>query len=162
MKKIKNVFSILCGISLLFLAACAGSSKNEIVKQDYVQIFQHSWKLNLQSMTENYDNTISAPKRERDAILTVVPENEVFGQSFVNSYFGPVKLDTGNGTLQFGALGSTMMAGPDLNIEQKYFMMLSQVTSYAILNNTLILYGKDKDGNLKKFAEFTPIPLIKQ
>ena len=99
--KIKVLFvAVFAVFASLILTSCS-CCKKENASQDYKQILQYSWQLDFQSMKDWYDNTLTTPKSTRACTLTLLPE-EVFGQSFVNHYFGPVKLDTAKGSLQFG------------------------------------------------------------
>ena len=93
--------AIFAVFASLILTSCSCCKKEYASQQDYKQILQYSWQLDFQSMKDWYDNTLTTPKSTRASTLTLLPE-EVFGQSFVNHYFGPVKLDTANGSLQFG------------------------------------------------------------
>ncbi|UKI33131.1 MAG: META domain-containing protein [Lentisphaeria bacterium] len=81
------------------------------------------------------------------------PEREagrVSGCAGVNRYFGPVTCDDAAGTIRFGTLGATMMAGPGLEYERAYLKMLSTVDSFSISGGRLLL----KSGG-NTVAEFT-------
>lgn len=59
--------------------------------------------------------------------------NKVYGFSGVNSYFGGYTLTNGN-TIIIGALGSTMMAGPEENMkaEQEFTKLLSEASNITL------------------------------
>lgn len=65
------------------------------------------------------------------------------GQAPVNLYFGSWYV-TENGIL-FGAVGSTMMAGPEdqMTAETEFFAALNNVTGYKITEGKLVLTDKD-------------------
>ena len=77
------------------------------------------------------------------------------GQAPVNLYFGSWYV-TENGIL-FGAVGSTMMAGPEdqMTAETEFFAALANVTGYKIADGKLVL--TDKDG--KTLLTFTEAAL---
>ena len=69
--------------------------------------------------------------------------NRVHGFSGCNSYFAPVSIQT-NGSLNFGLIRSTKRACPNIQnngIELKYTTALSQVRSYNLNDNRLVLEG---------------------
>ncbi|MBP3545669.1 MAG: META domain-containing protein [Alphaproteobacteria bacterium] len=64
--------------------------------------------------------------------------NDFYGQA-VNNYFGTYSSE--KGSIKFSLGGSTMMAAPEelMNTEATYFKFLSEVDSYTIKENKLIL-----------------------
>ncbi len=66
----------------------------------------------------------------------------VSGYSGVNNYMGDVEVVRPTGSMSFGMLLSTKMAGPDLAFESEYLASLSLVDSYKIVEDTLYLYGE--------------------
>ena len=75
----------------------------------------------------------------------------VSGCAGVNRYFGPVTYSAAAGTIRFGNLGATMMAGPGLEYEGAYLKMLGKVDSFSFSNGRLLL----KSGKAT-VAEFIP------
>ena len=75
----------------------------------------------------------------------------VSGCAGVNRYFGPVTYDEAAGTIRFGTLGATMMAGPGLEYERAYLKMLASVDAFSCADGRLLL----KSGKAT-VAEFTP------
>jgi heat shock protein HslJ len=61
------------------------------------------------------------------------------GKAPCNHYFSTYTI-TGT-KLSIGAIGATRMACPQLDMEQRYFSFLSNVTRYSIANNRLTLYS---------------------
>ncbi|MFT6478049.1 MAG: heat shock protein HslJ [Spirosomataceae bacterium] len=77
------------------------------------------------------------------------------GNSAVNSFFGTYKVtafdeSTGQGTVSFGLVGATKMAGPEelMACEGRFFSILEQTTDFSIFNEN----GKDtlRIGRFKK------------
>jgi len=69
--------------------------------------------------------------------------NRASGFSGCNRYFGPVNIQM-NGGLNFGSIGTTRMACPSMQnngIERNYTKALSQVRSYKLNGNRLVLEG---------------------
>lgn len=64
------------------------------------------------------------------------------GSSGVNRYNGSFTSTT-DGSLQFGTLASTLMAGPDaaMKLEQAYLTALQQTFGYTLDGGTLTLFG---------------------
>ena len=64
--------------------------------------------------------------------------SRVAGCAGVNRYFGSFKLTSGS--IKFGPLGSTMMAGPDLAYEQFVLEMLNTADRVEVLHGELQLF----------------------
>lgn len=79
---------------------------------------------------------------------------QVNGFAGCNRFFGPYEQggDTG---MTFGNLGSTMMACPDMSVEQTLFAVLAQVDGYAILGDTLSLH-RARMAPLARFVSAAP------
>ena len=84
---------------------------------------------------------LNAPE---DAEITIGFEGErFFGKAAVNNYFGSfTKTDK---TIKFGPAGSTMMMGPQeqMEAEQKYLAQLPKVKSFKLDGKKLTLYTSD-------------------
>ena len=110
---------IVYALSLLFmLTACSG---------DDAMFENMAYKLQ------------SAPK---DAEITLGfdgKDKQFFGCSAINRYFGSYK--TSGNQLSFDTAGTTMMSGPEdlMNAEQEYLQFLSEVKTYQLDGNLLIL-----------------------
>ena len=136
------VTAVLCG------AGCAGVNCCESAA---APLAGTAWKLDLATLpgTEgNWANPANA------VTLSFAPAGKeagrVSGCAGVNRYFGPVICDDAAGTIRFGTLGATMMAGPGLEYERAYPKMLSTVDSFSISGGRLLL----KSGG-NTVAEFT-------
>lgn len=66
-------------------------------------------------------------------------EDNFFGFSGVNTYFGKLKMEKNN--LNLSRMGVTMVAGPkeDMDREQAYLAKLRKVKTYQLKNERLIL-----------------------
>jgi heat shock protein HslJ len=64
---------------------------------------------------------------------------QVNGFAGCNRFFGPYE-QGGDTTLTFGNMGSTMMACPDMSVEQTLFAVMAQVNGYAVLGDTLTIH----------------------
>ncbi|GAB1404613.1 MAG: copper resistance protein NlpE N-terminal domain-containing protein [Lentimicrobiaceae bacterium] len=76
-------------------------------------------------------------------------ENKVNGFGGCNYYFGDYELKEGS-RITFSKVASTMMACPDLSIEQALFKILQDADNYTIYNNELNL-NKARMAPLAKF-----------
>ncbi len=65
----------------------------------------------------------------------------VSGSGGINSYGGEYTLDAAKGTITFGNMISTLMAGPEplMTEESRYFAALQNVTGYTLSSDTLVL-----------------------
>lgn len=71
-----------------------------------------------------------------------IEENKVFGNAGCNSFFGAY--ETGeNNDITLSQMGSTMMACPNLKIEDEFLSALENIKSYQIDSNILTLKAED-------------------
>lgn len=115
MKKV--LLSIILGLSLI---GC--SSLRKLPNQDFL-----GKSYSLASSSKDYKISIE------------FAEDNFFGYSGVNNYFGKYQVQGNN--LKFSAIGSTMMSGPTkaMNAEINYLDNLSKVNSFNFENDQLIL-----------------------
>lgn len=115
MKKV--LLSIILGLSLI---GC--SSLRKLPNQDFL-----GKRYSLASSSKDYKISIK------------FAEDNFFGYSGVNNYFGKYQVEGNN--LKFSAIGSTMMSGPTkaMNAEINYLDDLSKVNSFNFENDQLIL-----------------------
>lgn len=68
------------------------------------------------------------------------------GSAGVNRYMSTITA-TAEGALDFGPIGSTMMAGPPaaMKAEQAYLAALETVTGYRVTDDELALYSQDAE-----------------
>jgi heat shock protein HslJ len=73
-------------------------------------------------------------------------DDQVGGQSAVNSYSGPFTADS-DGSFSAGPLASTQMAGPEpaMRAETMFFELMDEAAAYAVDGQTLTL--SDENGN---------------
>ncbi len=76
--------------------------------------------------------------------LLIMEEDGVFraaGYAGVNNYRGGVEFVRPTGSMTFGMLLSTKMAGPNMAFESEYLSRISSTDSYRIIENQLYLYS---------------------
>lgn len=71
----------------------------------------------------------------------------ISGKGGCNGFFGTYKLIEGN-KIEIGALGSTLMACPELEFEGKYFKLLEAVSEFKVDENSLELRAIDEKATL--------------
>ena len=89
--------------------------------------------------------------------LSFESENRVVGNAGCNRYFGSVLIDADK--LEFGPLGSTMMACPEavMNQEQRFLAALESSRGYRLDNQTGLLYFTDQAGqDVLRFSRLEP------
>ncbi len=96
-----------------------------------VELKSHAWNL------VNSD-AINAPLNGRESYTIDFSKNDttVSGIGACNRYFGSYALKANN-KIKIDIKGATMMACPNLNEEQSYFMMMDSVDAFKIENDTL-------------------------
>ncbi|MCI6151782.1 META domain-containing protein [Fusobacterium perfoetens] len=119
---------------LLSLMGCTNSmiSKNEnLVGKQYVLVQQ----------AKDYQITLN------------FAENNFFGFAGVNNYFG--KYEVQNKKITFGAIGRTMMAGPQeiMKVEDEFLSKVEKSTSYEITKDELILMTDKGEKLIFKLVE---------
>ena len=77
-------------------------------------------------------------KEPTSEVFMTLQDDKVNGKAGCNNFFGGYTLGEG-GSLNFGAMGATKMACPDMDIEVYFFTMLDSTRNYAIEGNTLRL-----------------------
>ena len=116
-----KILSLLAGI--LMFSACSAQEPDSFIGKEY----------KLTQAPNNAEITLGFDGKE----------NRYFGKAAVNNYFGAYTLEGEN--LSFGPAGATMMAGPEplMTAEQEYLQFLSDVKSYKLEGNKLILTGAE-------------------
>ncbi len=89
-------------------------------------------------------------------VLVIAPDGQVRGNGGVNGFFGKAEIDPGKNEIRFGALGATLMAGPEeaMEAERRLFQALDAARAYRIAGDELTLL--DDDGG--PVAVFTGVP----
>ena len=133
--------AVLCGAGCACAnGACGGAAP----------LAGSEWKLDLASLAGTESRWTKPEKTVTLAFAAGKEAGRVSGCAGVNRYFGPVTYDDAAGTIRFGNLGATMMAGPGLEYERAYLKMLGGADRFAIRNDRLILMA----GNVP-VAEFS-------
>lgn len=135
--------AVLCGAGCACVS-CPGNAATPLAGS--------AWKLDLATLSGTESNW---GKPANAITLSFAPAGKeagrVSGCAGVNRYFGPVTYSAAAGTIRFGNLGATMMAGPGLEYEGAYLKMLGKVDSFSFSNGRLLL----KSGKAT-VAEFIP------
>lgn len=129
--------AVLSGCSSL----CPNNSKADALKNS-------AWTLNINSL-KGADSQWDKPAK--DITLTFDENGKVAGCAGVNRYFSGKPALENDGDIDFGMMGSTMMAGPGLQYESLFLKTLDEADNFAIVDGKLYLYD---DNNV--IAVFTP------
>ena len=129
--------AVLSGCSSL----CPSNSKADALKNS-------AWTLDINSL-KGADSQWDKPAK--DITLTFDENGKVAGCAGVNRYFSGKPALENDGDIDFGMMGSTMMAGPGLQYESLFLKTLDEADDFAIVDGKLYLYD-DKD----VIAVFTP------
>jgi heat shock protein HslJ len=123
-----------CGSSTSSDASSAASSPAVAQPQGGAELAGTSWVLT--------DGPFTKEDVGDSGVTIVFADTEVSGKSGVNNYFGGYTSST-DGSLAFGPLGSTMMAGPEdlMTLEAEYLAALQSTFGYTIDGDTLTLFG---------------------
>jgi len=87
---------------------------------------------------------ISVAENQPTPFIQFVPQGEAniaSGNAGCNSFNGTYEI--GSGELSFGNLASTMMACPQMELEDRFHQALGQVNRFAIGSDRLILYSSN-------------------
>lgn len=129
--------AVLSGCSSL----CPNNSKADALKNS-------AWTLDINSL-KGADSQWDKPAK--DITLTFDENGKVAGCAGVNRYFSGKPALENDGDIDFGMMGSTMMAGPGLQYESLFLKTLDEADNFAIIDGKLYLYD---DNNV--IAVFTP------
>ncbi len=129
--------AVLSGCSSL----CPNNSKADALKNS-------AWTLDINSL-KGADSQWDKPAK--DITLTFDENGKVAGCAGVNRYFSGKPALENDGDIDFGMMGSTMMAGPGLQYESLFLKTLDEADNFAIVDGKLYLYD---DNNV--IALFTP------
>lgn len=117
-----------CVFCLALVSGCGSTSLRD--NSDVVTIPPGPWHL-----------IAAAGDRIDPATMEITAEfqdGRISGKSAVNRYFGPFTLGSG-GTINFGMMASTKMAGPEplMQAESEYMSLLDQVAFIRVSNSRL-------------------------
>ncbi len=124
-------FAVLIAAVFLGAGCCAQGGK----------IAAEGWQLDKESLAGAGKNW---QKPEREITFVIDTKGKFYGCAGVNRYFGTAKLDEEKGTLKFGNVGATMMAGPGGEYERAFLKMLNSVDSYKVCGDDLYLMSSGK------------------
>lgn len=90
------------------------------------------------------DGKEMTPPAEHNASLAFLKDSKISGETGCNRFFGDFAVN--GASLKFENMGSTRMMCPQMEFENAYLQTISNVASYIISKNQLIL--KDNAGNI--------------
>lgn len=90
------------------------------------------------------DGKEMTPPAEHNASLAFLKDSKISGETGCNRFFGDFAVN--GASLKFENMGSTRMMCPQMEFENAYLQTISNVASYTISKNQLIL--KDNAGNI--------------
>lgn len=129
MKKIMTIVTLL--VVVFVTTSCCGCRISNT--KQLTTLLNNQWKL---TELPGVDDITSA--EDSYTISFDTKEGRAFGVADCNRYFGSYTIADKN-KLSFGAMGSTLMACPNNSLEQQYLKMLSNVNSYLVDGDTLML-----------------------
>ena len=125
------VYSFALAAALLVFSMCSNNSNIPV---------ESNW--NVEYICSN--GTQITPPQEHNATIAFLKDSKIAGETGCNRFFGDYII---NGEeIKFENLGSTRMMCPQMQFETAYLQTISEVASYNINNNQLIL--KDSAGNI--------------
>lgn len=138
MRKGQLVFLAMAGAAIVSLSSCgngkkaAGSSVNSAIESA-------QWKL------ESMNGKADAAFTEGDSFTVefLPQESKIAGKGACNRFFGQYSLAK-KGEIDIKMGGATMMACPNLDLEQPYFNMLDGADKYKIEKGKLLFYKEGK------------------
>lgn len=137
----RKLVPLVLAAALLLVAAAAGCGSSSggssgAAATDPAALEGPSWRLTGWSASDQ------DPKNY--TITAEFKDGRIGGTSAVNQYGGPYTA-ADDGSISFGDLASTMMAGPepDMKAEQTYTGLLAKMTSFAVEGDQLTLTGDD-------------------
>lgn len=102
-------------------------------------------------LTELMGQKIEAGQTNRQAFLLFNPEKATFtGNGSCNNLFGTYELKEGD-RIAFGEAAGTLMACPDMELEDRFFEVLKTADNYSISDSTLSL-NKARMAPLARFT----------
>ena len=137
-KNIMNKFKIILAFSLVIvmgLTACCRKEK--------INIEDFNWKL----VELNGEVNDAFAENDLYTIMFLPEEERVAGVGAMNRFFGTYKIDGKN--IQIDLAGTTMMAGPNMELETEMFDALKQIKSFELKKGFLLV--KDSGKVVAKF-----------
>lgn len=136
-----------CAIMALSLASCKTS--------DSISLAETAGEWNIIEINEK---TVTA---EKIPFIGIDAENgRVYGFSGCNRIMGNIELDGKTGKIELGQMASTMMAGPNMELERSVLDALASVNSIKRSGKgDLVLYNADRHSVALLKKRFTEIPV---
>lgn len=108
---------------------------NYILRKSMGGLTEKYWKL-----TEIYGKpvTVSATMKKEPHMILHTAENRINGTGGCNNFMGTYELK-GMDRISFGKLAGTMMACPDMEVENNFMKALGEADSYTINGDKLVL-----------------------
>lgn len=129
----KFALGSLTALLIVTLSACCGCGRQK--NASAVPLTGTEWKL------VELDGKRITPPTDRPEAYTLTldtAETRVYGMGACNRFFGNYTLSDTH-RIKFGALGSTRMACPGMEVENQYFRMFDRADSYTIDSDMLML-----------------------
>lgn len=131
-------------LMVVVLAACSTSIKSSsetanLKDSHWAELGNNEWQLIAWQDKELIEKDIS--------ITLQYQEGRISGLAACNRYFASVKVDEQAGGIVLGAVGSTMMACLDsqMQAESRFLALLAKITHYQITDNHLYLSYQEND-----------------
>lgn len=124
---------ISAAVAAAMLSGCSSfcrTSKTDALKNS-------AWTLDVNSL-KGIDAQWDKPAK--NITITFDTDGKVAGCAGVNNYFTGMPVIEEDGDIDFGVIGSTMMAGPGLQYETLYLKTLDEADDFAIVDGKLYLY----------------------
>ena len=142
MKKI-----LLFGISILLIFSCSSTNASaplgnkDIMAANFKSLENTSWQLTDISGEKIITKNING--KETGIITLDIADDRISGSGGVNKYFGSYTVD--DGIIKMSNVGSTKMMGPEdlMKVEEKYFSILQNVTSFEIWDSGILVLNSD-------------------
>jgi heat shock protein HslJ len=139
-------FLIICSAGILFLTSCQSPSSNNQPETTApaaaaataapveTGITNTHWKL----IELNGQPVTNPPSNQKEAYIMFQDSNKLVGNTGCNQLIGQYELTEGN-RVRFSGIGTTLMACPDVAIEQEMGRSLSMMDNYSINGNQMTL-----------------------
>ncbi len=143
-----TVTNVMAALALTAAVGCAGSKPSNQTTTGTEQISTLSWTdLGGEWIIQSVNGKPVPTDMERTPFLAFdVEQQRVHGYAGCNLTNGSIGQEEGKpGSLRFGQMITTMMAGPHLDVEQRILQQLEKVTSFRLTADQLSL--TDEAGN---------------
>ncbi len=108
---------------------------------DVAQLESNTWKL---VTLEGESNPAFAEEKESFTVNFSQQESAITGVGACNNFFGSFVMDK-KGEIKIEITGATMMACPNMELEQPFFDLLNDCNAFEIENNVLTLSNGERE-----------------